>query len=120
VLGSSSKKLAIMKNPGSRTWTTIIECISALGRALTPLVILKGKTLQRSWFPEKLTLLDNWDFTAREKGWTNDEIALRWLKTIFIPQTKPTKKGDKRLLIIDGHGSHASDDFMFECFSNDD
>jgi len=28
------------------------------------------------------------------------------------------KKGEKRLLIIDGHGSHTTDDFMFECFYN--
>ena len=30
----------------------------------------------------------------------------------------PQKEGEKRLLIIDGHGSHATDDFMFECFYN--
>ena len=37
---------------------------------------------------------------------------------IFIPQTMPKKKGEKRLIIIDGHGSHATDDFMFECYCN--
>ncbi|KAJ3455717.1 hypothetical protein MRS44_017199 [Fusarium solani] len=42
-----------------------------------------------------------------------------WLKKTFTPQTKPATKGDKRLLIIDGHGSHVSDDFMIECFWND-
>ncbi len=28
------------------------------------------------------------------------------------------KEGEKRLLIIDGHGSHATDEFMFECLYN--
>ena len=118
VLGNAEKSVVLQKNPGSRIWTTIVECISADGRALTPLVIFKGRTVQQQWFPENLDFLSSWDFTSSIKGWTNDKIALTWLKTIFIPQTMPQKKGEKRLLIIDGHGSHATDDFMFECFYN--
>jgi hypothetical protein len=41
---SCSNKLAIMKTPKLRTWTTIIEYISALGQALTLLIILEWKT----------------------------------------------------------------------------
>lgn len=85
VLGSSEHKVAMIKNPGSRSWITIIECISAAGRALSPLVIFKGVTVQQQWFPEVLDFLSSWDFTSTEKGWTNDHIALVWLKTVFIP-----------------------------------
>jgi hypothetical protein len=121
VLGRAEKNRTVIQNPGSRTWTTIIECISAVGRLLTPVVIYKGKTLQQSWFPEDphfLDFLQDWDFTCSPKGWTNNLLAVLWLKKIFIPQTEPTEKGDKRLLILDGHGSHITDDFMFECFWN--
>ena len=30
----------------------------------------------------------------------------------------PLKPGDWRLLILDGHGSHTTPEFMVECFSN--
>lgn len=118
VLGSSERKVAIVKEPGSRLWTTIIECISATSRVLTPLVIFKGKTIQQQYFPDETGFLEDWNFTASEKGWTSNNIALLWLKTIFIPQTKPAKPNQKRLLIVDGHGSHCTDDFMYECYKN--
>ncbi|KYK58878.1 hypothetical protein DCS_00005 [Drechmeria coniospora] len=117
VLGSSKKKIQLKKRLGSRCWTTIVECVSATGQALMPLVLFKGKDLQHQWFPEKLAYLDQWRFAATDKGWTSDAIALKWLKEVFIPGTKASKT-NKRLLIVDGHGSHTTDDFMYECFDN--
>ena len=46
-VGSSATKFALAKHPESRIWTTIIECISALGASLPPLVIFKGKDIQQ-------------------------------------------------------------------------
>ena len=46
VLGASHKKQTIKKHLGSRSWSTIIECISATGRALKPLIIFKGESIQ--------------------------------------------------------------------------
>jgi hypothetical protein len=117
VLGASEKAITIKKQPGSRTWTTIIECISATGQALKPLVIFKGKSVQQQWFPNEASFLQDWQFTASEKGWTDNEIALNWLHDIFIPQTEPLN-GRMRLLIVDGHGSHETDDFLYSCFKH--
>jgi hypothetical protein len=47
VLGHKEKKVALIKQPGSRSWITILECISAAGKLLPPMVIFKGKTLQQ-------------------------------------------------------------------------
>ena len=118
VLGSSKRRSIIKKQPGTRCWTTIIECISATGQALSPLVIFKGQTVQQQWFPDEMEFLADWRFTATPKGWTNDSTALEWLQQIFIPQTRARSK-DKVLLIVDGHGSHTTDNFMYECFKND-
>jgi hypothetical protein len=38
-------------------------------------------------------------------------IAIRWLKTVFIPYTQP-KDDQWRILIMDGHKSHTSVEFM--------
>lgn len=36
-------------------------------------------------------------------GWTNNEIALKWLSEVFILNTKPTDPDQWRMLILKGH-----------------
>ena len=60
VVGSVDRRFIQKKQPGSRAWTLFLECISATGKALTPLVIYKGKTVQQQWFPQDLTSYDGW------------------------------------------------------------
>ncbi|KZL85302.1 transposase, partial [Colletotrichum incanum] len=106
VLGSSEVKAIQRKQPGSRAWVSMIECISADGRALPPLVIYKGKPYT------------SWAFTAAENGWTTDKTAVTWLEEVFIPQTAPSQSSEARLLILDGHSSHTTTDFMWLCYIN--
>jgi 4-hydroxybenzoate polyprenyltransferase len=118
VVGRRERKAILKKQPGTRAWTSFIECISAAGRYLSPLVIFKGKSVQQQWFPLDLTPFKGWEFTATDNGWTNNAVAVEWLKKIFIPQTQPDDPSEYRLLILDGHGSHTSDDFMWLCFQH--
>ncbi|KAI3532057.1 transposase [Colletotrichum abscissum] len=118
VLGMAETTSVRKKQPGSRAWVSIIECISALGRALRPLTIFKGKTVQQQWFPLHLVPYDGWEFTATDNGWTTDLTAIEWLEKVFIPQTMPETEGEARLLIVDGHGSHTTTDFMWNCYIN--
>ncbi|CCF43077.1 transposase, partial [Colletotrichum higginsianum] len=92
VLGMSETKSVRKKQPGSRAWVSIIECISALGHVLNPLVIYKGKAVQQQWFPLDLGPYEGWQFTATENGWTSDATAVEWLQKGFIPQTLPQGK----------------------------
>lgn len=45
-------------------------------------------------------------------GWTDSEVGVAWLKDIFDPETKDRVRGDKRLLIVDGHNSHCTLEFL--------
>jgi hypothetical protein len=118
VVGSSEKRAIQKKFPGSRTWTSFLECISATGVPLPPLVIFKGKSVQQQWFPNDLTPFKGWEFTATDNGWTTDKTAVEWLEKIFIPLTTPSGPQEKRLLVLDGHGSHETVDFMYLCFQH--
>ena len=51
-------------------------------------------------------------------GWSNNEIGVAWLEQAFERFTKPKARRDYRLLILDGHGSHVSTDFIGFCDSN--
>jgi hypothetical protein len=111
VLSSSQKKKAYIRSPENREWVSMIECVSAIGQKLRCAVIFKGQSLQTTWFPASVP---GWLYTTSENGWTSNEIGLEWLQRIFIPETG-AGDGRYRLLILDGHGSHASVDFMWLC-----
>ncbi|KAF6519132.1 hypothetical protein HZS61_009512 [Fusarium oxysporum f. sp. conglutinans] len=117
-LGHKDKKSVLIHQPGSRSWITILECISATGKVLRPTVIFKGKTVQQQHFPEDLDFLDDWEFSCSENGWTSNKLALVWLRKAFIPSTKPENANEPRLLILDGHGSHMTEEFLWECYNN--
>jgi hypothetical protein len=121
VIGSSqeSPNAVPVKTATVRTWTSIIECISAVGVVLHPLVIFKAKSIQEQWFRrEFLEKHLGWQVTFSKNGWTSNSIALEWLEKVFLPQTAPADPADARLLIVDGHGSHATEEFMAKCYLN--
>ena len=118
VVGCSHTRAVQRKTPGSRAWTSFIECISATGSALPPAVIFKGKSVQQQWFSMEKDNLRTWLFTATDKGWINQAVALEWLEKIFIPLTQPDDPTQQRLLVLDGHNSHTTVEFMWLCHSN--
>lgn len=87
VIGPAALRKIFTMDPGNREWVTILECVSASGRALSPLVIFKGAEVQQQWFQGQVDDpdFDKWLFSTSEKGWTNNSTALRWLKDIFLP-----------------------------------
>jgi hypothetical protein len=97
----------MLKGVQSRTWTSFIEAVTATGRALKPGIIFKGKELQKQWFLNEFELIADWHYITSPNGWTDNHIALEWLKDVYLPQTEPRDASDARLIILDGHGSHA-------------
>ena len=114
VLASSQKKKAYYQSPENREWASIIECVSATGKKLRPVVIFKGKNLQSTWFP---STIPDWLYTTSENGWTSNAIGAEWLQRVFLPDTAPSQ--DRwRMLILDGHGSHVDLEFLWICKQN--
>ncbi|OQE13948.1 hypothetical protein PENSTE_c041G06370 [Penicillium steckii] len=98
-----------------RTLVTAIECISADGRFLHPLIIWPAATHRSSWTTHA-TL--GWHFACSKTGYTNTEISLYWIKNVFDPQTRHRAGGRPRLLICDGFGTHESLEVLKFCFAN--
>lgn len=95
---------------------TTIECISAVGKSIAPLVIYKGKQRQESWYDDVKD--GEVFFGVSENGWTNADIALQWLQQDFDAQTKALAQGGYRLLLLDGHSSHTSYALLEYCLQN--
>ncbi|KAM5527595.1 transposase [Fusarium oxysporum f. sp. phaseoli] len=77
-----------------------------------------GKELQKQWFLNEFESIADWHYITSPNGWTDNHIALGWLKDVYLPQTKPRDASDARLIILDGHGTHAQDEWMATCFLN--
>lgn len=114
VIGTTSTTSSYKKTPENREWVSIIETISAVGTRLQALVIFKGQSLQTSWFTSDTK--PDYRYTVSMNGWTSNEIGLAWLDQIFLPQTAVVDQ--YRLLLVDGHKSHASFEFMWKCYEN--
>ena len=117
-LGTAAKTRMRKKHVGIRTWTSTVECVSATGKSLPPLVIYKGKSMQQQWFATDLKRFASWQFTCTENGWTTHGTAVEWLRDLFLPCSVPFQSKAARLLVIDGHGSHETDEFMRLCMEN--
>jgi hypothetical protein len=105
------------KQPGNREWVTVIQGVNALGWAIPPFIILKGKYHLQSWYDDS-PLPDNWILATSDNGWTTNERGLEWVRH-FDHHTKSRTIGAHRLLILDGHDSHHSTDFEIYCKKND-
>ena len=99
--------------PENRESATAIEAISAGGEYIPAFLILAGQMHMAPWY--QIPGLDE-DMVIRPTptGYSNDEISLEWLAH-FDKHSAKTSKGVKRLLIIDGHGSHHTKQFIQYC-----
>lgn len=89
---------------GRQEWITAIECISAAGLAIPPLLIYKAKHTNTAWIPADTP--PDWHFSTSSSGWTSNSHAFEWLTRVFEPATRPDDPLERRLLIADGHSSH--------------
>ena len=99
-----------------REMVTAIECISADGRSLHPLIIWPAATHRSTWttYPTP-----RWHFACSQSGYTDSKISLECLKLVFDPQTEAQANKKPRLLICDGFGTHETLEVMQYCFEND-
>ena len=64
--------------------------------------------------PEKHSVF----ISSSPSGWTNNDIGLAWLKEVFDRETRRKARTRYRLLLLDGHGSHLTMEFLNYCHDN--
>ena len=99
----NSKPQAIV-SPRSTT-TTLIGCVNALGNALPPFFIFKGKRYNPDLMKGASTGARG---VMSESGWSNGDIFQQYLQDHFLPHVKGQTQDEPVLLIYDGHASHIS------------
>lgn len=80
------------KNPrlthnGSREWVTVIESVSTTEKALRPMIINKAQAHYKGWYA-KLKRVDVATFGYSPKGWSDQELGIKWLVDNFQKYTE--------------------------------
>jgi hypothetical protein len=111
------KEVRQARQDGSREWVSLLAAICADGTALPPGIIFasKNSTIQCRWVADIQAGKHSIHVASSPSGWTNNDIGLAWLKQVFDRYTKPKARLQYRLLIVDGHGSHLTQDFIKYC-----
>ena len=104
----------------SREWITVLACVGADGSALPPSLIFQAANgnIRSTWVQHIKAGKHDVFTTSSLSGWTNNEIGLAWLEQVFDRKTKIKAQGRWRLLIINGHGSHLTQEFLAFCDEN--
>ncbi|KAJ5240457.1 uncharacterized protein N7469_002048 [Penicillium citrinum] len=100
----------------SRELVTVIECANARGDVLPPYIIFNAKIQMDNWYRENFP--DNWEIDISNTGYSNDTIAMEYLRHFLIHTAEWTPKDQPRLLLLGGHGSHLTIDFLTTCDEN--
>jgi hypothetical protein len=90
------------------------------GTSLPPGIIFasKNSTIQSHWVADIEAGKHTIHVASSPTGWTNNNIGSAWLEQVFDRYTKSKARRKYRLLIVDGHGSHLTEDFLEYCQQN--
>ena len=114
------KKKTESVQDGSREWITVLACVGADGTVLPPGLIYQGakSNIQSPWVQDIKPKQHKVFVGASPSGWSNNELGLAWLEQVFNRFTKKKARRNWRLLILDGHGSHVTLEFIEYCHQN--
>jgi hypothetical protein len=103
---------------GSREWISILASVCADGTMLSPGIIYEGKSgIQNTWLQDLIPGEHHASFAHSASGWSNNNLGLAWLEQVFNCETQHKARRRWRLLILDGHASHLTLDFINFCKS---
>jgi hypothetical protein len=105
---------------GSSEWITVVACICSDGSVLSPSLIFKAANgaIQTSWVDAVQAGNHSVFTTSSPSGWSNNDIGLHWLKEVFERETRRHASTGYRVLLLDGHGSHVTMDFINYCHNH--
>lgn len=103
---TGSKTVAIRTCGGEKKRVSVVLCVSADGQKLKPLVIFRGKRMDKS-----LTVPDNIITCMQENAWMSDAGMKIWRDKCFLPHIKRQRQ-TKTLLALDMFKPHIAEDFL--------
>jgi hypothetical protein len=113
-----SKERTTALRDGNRAWVTLLACVCASEEALPPALIYQDTSgIQLTWVDNLVAKQHQVFISHSATGWSNNNLGLAWLQQVFDCYTAAKARRQWRLLILDGHGSHLTPEFLEYCNS---
>jgi hypothetical protein len=111
------KEVRAALQDNSRELVTLLACVCADRSALPPSLRYQAAlgAMQSSWVEDVEAGEHSVFITSSASSWSNNNIGLAWLEQVSKRYTKPKARSFYRLLILDGHCSHFTKDFIRYC-----
>ncbi|KAJ2921055.1 hypothetical protein H1R20_g16039, partial [Candolleomyces eurysporus] len=118
VVGARGTKTQHKQGGADRENVTAVVTICTDGGTVPPLLIFKGKNVQETWVQgntinARVASVPH-GVACSNRGWTDGQIGLNWLKKVFEPQTREKAAGRTQVLLLDRHSSHYTIKFIKE------
>ena len=101
-----------LKYPNNRELLSAIKCINGEGGEIPSFLIVTGINILAPWFFNDLD--PHVEVTTSETGFNNNWISLQWIKH-FERYSRRGQVGSRRLLLMNGYGSHDIYEFLEYC-----
>lgn len=99
--------------------TTVIECISAAGKKLKPMVLFQAYDNAVDILPPTVP---DWSFLVTEKGLQSPVSIYSWLNDCFFPETATSPSAstiaEYKLLLVDGNRCNFTPEIIQLCLRN--
>ncbi len=110
VVFSKYQKQAFINQAGNQKCSSLIEAIGTTWCRLSLYVILKGRRWKDDWYPSDMK--QDARISLSENSWTDNKLCIECIRNCFEPETRSYFRGEYRILIVDGHSSHVSTEFV--------
>src|SRR5699024_4195841 len=120
-IGQLSSQKAVTTRPykiskigatSTRESLAAIECISADGWSAPPFFIVRGEQHLERWYHDFLP--EDYVIAPSANGFITDQLVFKWLQH-FHQHTYDRDRGEQRILIVGGHGTHLTFEFLQSC-----
>jgi hypothetical protein len=109
--GRSRTRIA---SASSRESLTLIECVSASGKVIPPLIILAAKNHMEEWYQHLKE--EDYLIAYSKAGYSNSELIFEWIHHFEIT-TKKYAGNSWRMLLMDNFDAHITYDLYEFCIS---
>ena len=113
VVTLESERPLSLASSSTRELVTLIETVSGDGLVLPPMLIAAGKLHMTDWYT-KTNIPDTYLMGVSDTGYSNEKLALDWIRH-FNRFSARRQLGAWRLLLLNGHDSHCTREFITFC-----
>ena len=103
VLARRGTRELLARSSNSKESVTTLACINAVGTAMPPFCVIKGKTVRALQSFSTRDAPDGTIWSYQDNAWMCDVLGVEWFDKVFLANCGPERP---QLLILDGHGSH--------------